>query len=73
MKTGSMKGIQCYAGYKLDDDFAPTHVVVIIVNSFTCDRAHLRSQVERMLLDIFSADNMTDKTFTTPRKSISDY
>ncbi|MDE6009949.1 MAG: D-alanyl-D-alanine carboxypeptidase [Muribaculaceae bacterium] len=73
MKTGSMNGIQCYAGYKLDDDFAPTHVVVVIVNDFRCDRAYLRSQVERMLLDIFSDENITDKTFTSPRKQIQDY
>lgn len=73
MKTGSMNGIQCYAGYKLDDDFAPTHVVVIIVNNFRCDRAYLRSQVERMLVDVFSDDNMTNKKFTTPQKNIQDY
>ena len=58
MKTGSMNGIQCYAGYKLDDDFAPTHVVVIMVNDFRCSRAYLRTQVERMLLDIFTEENM---------------
>lgn len=53
MKTGSMRGIQCYAGYKLDDDFAPTHVVVVIVNDFTCDRDYLRKAVSKMLLQIF--------------------
>ncbi|MDE6811108.1 MAG: D-alanyl-D-alanine carboxypeptidase [Muribaculaceae bacterium] len=57
MKTGSMRGIQCYAGYKLDEDFAPTHVVVVIVNDFTCDRAYLRQGIERLLLDIFSEEN----------------
>lgn len=54
LKTGSMRGIQCYAGYKLDDDFAPTHAVVVIVNDFKCDRSYLRSQVEKMLLSVFS-------------------
>lgn len=53
VKTGSMRGIQCYAGYKLDDDFAPTHVVVVIVNDFTCDRTRLRKAIAKMLLDIF--------------------
>lgn len=53
MKTGSMNGIQCYAGYKLDEDFAPTHVVVVIVNNFTCDRAKLRKAIETMLLEVF--------------------
>lgn len=55
MKTGSMSGIQCYAGYKLDEQFAPTHTVVVIVNDFRCDRSTVRSAVQRMLLDIFSA------------------
>ncbi len=73
MKTGSMKGIQCYAGYKLDDDFAPTHVVVVMVNDFKCDRAYLRAQVEKMLLEIFSDDNITNKKFTNPQKNIKDY
>lgn len=54
MKTGSMSGIQCYAGYKLDEDFAPTHTVVVIVNDFRCDRSTVRNAVARMLLDIFS-------------------
>lgn len=73
LKTGSMNGIQCYAGYKLDDNFAPTHVVVIMVNNFRCDRAYLRSHIEKMLLEIFSEENMTNKSFTSPRKGIQDY
>ena len=73
LKTGSMNGIQCYAGYKLDDNFAPTHVVIIMVNDFRCDRAYLRSHIEKMLLEIFSDENMTDKTMSTPLKGIQDY
>lgn len=53
LKTGSMNGIQCYAGYKLDDDFAPTHAVVIIVNNFNIPRAGLRAEIEKMLLSVF--------------------
>lgn len=53
MKTGSMSGIQCYAGYKLDEDFAPTHSVVVIVNDFRCDRSKIRTAVSDMLLEIF--------------------
>lgn len=73
MKTGSMNGIQCYAGYKLDDDFAPTHVVVVMVNDFKCDRAYLRAQIEKMLLEVFSDENITNKKFTNPQKNIKDY
>lgn len=58
MKTGSMKGIQCYAGYKLDDDYVPTHVVVIIMNEIRGSRDRARKAAERMLLDVF--DNVTN-------------
>lgn len=54
MKTGSMKGIQCYAGYMLDDDYVPTHSVVIIMNDITKSRDTAKKAAERMLLEIFS-------------------
>ena len=53
MKTGSMSGIQCYAGYLLDDDYVPTHVIVVMLNDMT-DRAAARAQLSRMLLNIFA-------------------
>lgn len=53
MKTGSMNGVQCYAGYKIDDNGTPTHVVVIMVNHFFCNRSDLRSAIEKMLLNTF--------------------
>ncbi|MBD5358471.1 MAG: hypothetical protein HDR88_16040 [Bacteroides sp.] len=52
MKTGSMNGIQCYAGYKLDEDYAPTHTVVIIMNDLN-NRAVAKKAAEDMLLEIF--------------------
>ncbi len=52
MKTGSMKGIQCYAGYKLDEEFAPTHSIVIIMNDIG-PRASARKAAEELLLGIF--------------------
>jgi len=62
MKTGSMKGIQCYAGYKLDEDYAPTHAVVIIMNDITGSRNKARTAAEKMLLEIF--DNNIDSEET---------
>lgn len=56
MKTGSMTGIQCYAGYKLDDDYVPTHVIVIIMNQLPKNRKRAIEAAENMLLEIF-ADN----------------
>lgn len=55
MKTGSMKGIQCYAGYKLDEQFAPTHSIVIIMNDIGA-RGSARKAAEEMLLEIFEND-----------------
>ena len=52
MKTGSMKGIQCYAGYKLDEEFGPTHSIVIIMNDIG-PRAGARKAAENLLLDVF--------------------
>lgn len=56
MKTGSMRGIQCYAGYKLDDDYMPTHSVVIIMNDIKGSRDKARKAAERMLLDVFDGN-----------------
>ncbi len=55
MKTGSMNGIQCYAGYKLDDDYVPTHLIVVMLNEMS-DRASARKVVEKILLDLFCGD-----------------
>lgn len=55
MKTGSMTGILCYAGYKLDDDYAPTHVIVVMLNDVK-GRDKAKTAVQQLLLDIF-ADN----------------
>ncbi len=52
LKTGSMSGIQCYAGYKLDENYAPTHVVVVMMNDMA-NRTAARSQVETLLLKTF--------------------
>lgn len=52
MKTGSMRGIQCYAGYKLDEQFAPTHIIVIIMNEIG-KRHQARAAAEQLLLDVF--------------------
>lgn len=54
MKTGSMNGIQCYAGYKLDDEYVPTHVVVIIMNDINKNRNRAKKAAEDMLLTVFS-------------------
>jgi len=53
LKSGSMSGVQCFAGYKLNDNNLPTHVVVIMVNDFHCSRSKLRNSIEDFLSDTF--------------------
>lgn len=53
LKTGSVSSVQCYAGYKLDANGRPTHVIVVLVNGFFCPRAQVRKGTERLLESIF--------------------
>lgn len=53
LKTGSMGGVQCYGGYKVNDQNEPTHSIVIMVNNFFCKRSELRKAIQNFLLKIF--------------------
>ena len=53
LKSGSVNAVQCFAGYKLDADGAPTHTVVILVNCFYCPRAEVKKAIENFLLSTF--------------------
>lgn len=53
LKSGSLNGVHCYAGYKEDESGKPTHVVVIIVNNFFCKRSEVRNAIERWLANQF--------------------
>lgn len=53
LKTGSVSSVQCYAGYKLNADNKPTHVVVILVNGFFCPRKQVREACENLLTKTF--------------------
>lgn len=50
LKTGSMNSVQTYAGYALDETGEPTHIVVIMANSYPCSRARLREGIAELLL-----------------------
>lgn len=52
-KTGSMRGVQCFAGYLLSADGTPTHSIVIMVNAFKCNRASLKKAIGDYLLRLF--------------------
>lgn len=53
LKTGSMNGIQSYAGYVLDEEFEPTHVVVVMVNGLK-NRSEYRAALEKFFLSLFN-------------------
>lgn len=53
LKSGSMKGVLCYAGYKLGADNRPTHAVVIMVNGFFCPATEVRKAIQNFLLKTF--------------------
>ncbi len=54
LKTGSVSSVQCYAGYKIDNNACPTHVVVVMVNGFFCPRAQVRRGTERLMMKLFA-------------------
>lgn len=55
-KTGSMRGVQCYGGYVLDESGQPTHVVVVMVNDFRCSRDRLKQEIGHHLLETLTSD-----------------
>lgn len=61
MKTGSMKGVQSYSGYLLDEAGRPTHLLVFMVNGFRCSRQTLKNSIQRLLLDTFCV-SLQDET-----------
>lgn len=50
-KTGSMRGVQCYAGYILDNNNKPTHVITLMANGFTADRGALKQAIGQYVID----------------------
>ncbi len=53
LKTGSVSSVQAYAGYCIDDNGMPTHVVVVLVNGFFCPRSQVRKGTEQLLEQLF--------------------
>ena len=49
-KTGSMRNVQCYAGYMLGDDGVPSHVVVVMLNGFS-SRATVKKAIGDLLIE----------------------
>ncbi|MGN0222825.1 MAG: D-alanyl-D-alanine carboxypeptidase/D-alanyl-D-alanine-endopeptidase [Muribaculaceae bacterium] len=56
MKTGSMRNVQNMAGYLLDSEGMPTHVVAVFVNGFLCKRADLRTAIANYLVQFIETE-----------------
>ncbi len=54
LKSGSMEGVQSYAGYFPAKN--PRYAVAVIVNNFSCKRAELRKSIERMFFQMFASE-----------------
>ncbi|MDE6308600.1 MAG: D-alanyl-D-alanine carboxypeptidase/D-alanyl-D-alanine-endopeptidase [Muribaculaceae bacterium] len=50
VKSGSMKRVVCYAGYLTDENGAPTHVVVLMVNGSVKSGNEIRKSLQEFLL-----------------------
>ncbi len=53
LKTGSMKGVRSFAGYRFDEAGTPTHIIVVIANGLRCRPDALKKGMESLLLGIF--------------------
>lgn len=52
LKTGSMSGIQSYAGYLLGDDGRPTHCIVVMANNLK-NRSQFKVDLTRFFTGVF--------------------
>ena len=51
LKSGSMSGVRCYAGYILNDDDEPKYAVAIMVNNFKCKVSEINKSIQDFLLE----------------------
>jgi D-alanyl-D-alanine carboxypeptidase/D-alanyl-D-alanine-endopeptidase (penicillin-binding protein 4) len=53
LKSGSMSGVLCYAGYHLDPETGvPTHALVVMVNNLQGASADVRQAIQNLLLSV---------------------
>ena len=66
LKSGSMTGVRCYAGYYPAE--RPRYSVVLLTNNFHCTYEQLKSSIERLMVGMFeSYQNTIDKRQNTPQ------
>lgn len=60
-KTGSMNSVQCFAGYILDENGKPSHIITIMVNAFKCNRASLKKEIGNYILSKLGLNQETSE------------
>lgn len=48
-KTGSLNGVQCYAGYVIDKYGQPSHIVIVMINGMKSERSAIKKNIEILL------------------------
>ena len=49
LKSGSMGGVRCYAGYLLDENENPAYAISIMVNNYKCPLREIHKAIEIFL------------------------
>ncbi len=60
LKSGSMRGVQSYAGYYLDESGQPSHAVVLMSNNYSGSRQNLKQEMANLLVAHFCPAAVTD-------------
>lgn len=54
LKSGSMNGVQCYAGFY--PAISPEYAVVLMVNNYHCNYDNLKKSIETLFLEMFATE-----------------
>lgn len=58
LKSGSMNGVRCYAGYYPAQ--CPRYAITLMINGYRCNGEQLRNAIERLLVDMFAEMQLKD-------------
>lgn len=66
MKSGSMRGVQSYAGYLLDEQGRPSHIISFMSNNFKYSREALKKDLSDILLQILAPESQQEAQQEAP-------
>ena len=53
LKSGSMEGVRCFAGYILENG-KPKYALVLMINSYSCSSTEIRNKIADFLIHLSS-------------------